>query len=77
VYRDGVAAGVFVDIDARLVSHNMLLSAHGWALKHWNLSQWLTLDEFIDQELSLLLASVRLDRPAQAGPPGRRRTSRQ
>lgn len=60
VYRDGVAAGVFADIDARLVAHSMLLTAHGWALKHWNLSNWLTLDEFIDQELALLLASVRV-----------------
>ena len=66
VYRDGVAAGVFLDIDARLVAHNMLLTAHGWALKHWNLSQWLTLDEFIDQELELLLASVRVNPPAAA-----------
>ena len=33
VYRDGVAAGVFLDIDPRLVAHNMLLTAHGWALK--------------------------------------------
>ena len=42
VYRDGVAAGVFLDIDPRLVAHNMLLTAHGWDLKHWNLSRWLT-----------------------------------
>ena len=58
VYRDGVAAGVFADIDARLVAHNMLLTAHGWALKHWNLSSWLTLDEYIDQEFELLLGAV-------------------
>lgn len=63
VYREGVAAGVFLDIDARLIAHNMLLSAHGWALKHWNLSRWLTLDEFIDQELELLLASIRVAPP--------------
>jgi AcrR family transcriptional regulator len=63
VYRDGVAAGVFSDIDARLIAHNMLLTAHGWALKHWHLSRWLTLDEFIDQELALLLASVTVSAP--------------
>jgi len=68
VYRDGVAAGVFLDIDARLVAHNILLTAHGWALKHWNLSRWLTLDEYIEQELALLLASVRVDPPAAAVP---------
>jgi len=64
VYREGVTAGVFQDLDARIVAHNMLLTAHGWALKHWNLSQWLTLDEYIDQELALLLASVSVKPPA-------------
>ena len=59
VYREGMAEGAFLDIDARIVAHNMLLTAHGWALKHWNLSSWLTLDEFIDQEIELLLAAVR------------------
>jgi AcrR family transcriptional regulator len=68
VYRDGVAAGVFRDIDARLVAHNMLLTAHSWALKHWNLSTWLTLDEFIDQELALLLASVTVNPPTTTTP---------
>ena len=67
VYRNGVDAGVFLDVDARLVAHNMLLTAHGWALKHWSLASWLTLDEFIDQELALLLASVRAAEPAAAG----------
>jgi len=45
----------------------MLLTAHGWALKHWSLASWLTLDEFIDQERALLLASVRAAEPAAAG----------
>ena len=62
VYRDGVTAGAFLDIDARLVAHNILLTAHGWALKHWNLASWLSLDEYFEQELAMLLASVRADR---------------
>jgi len=41
----GVATGAFRDIDARLIAHNMVLTAHSWSLKHWNLSTWLTLDE--------------------------------
>jgi len=71
VYRGGVAAGVFRDIDARLIAHNMLLTAHSWALKHWNLSTWLTLDEFIDHELGLLLASVTVN-PLTTTTPSRR-----
>ena len=67
VYRSGIDAGVFRDVDARLIAHNMLLTAHGWALKHWSLASWLTLDEYIDQELALLLASVSVTTPAAAG----------
>jgi hypothetical protein len=33
--------------------------AHGWALKYWNLRRSFTLEEYIDQEFALLLASVR------------------
>jgi len=67
VYRQGVASGVFKDLDARLVAHNILLTAHGWALKHWNLSQWLTLEEYIEQELAMLLASVSINPPTATG----------
>jgi AcrR family transcriptional regulator len=60
VYREGVAAGVFRDVDARLLVQNMLLVAHGWALKHWHVARFVTLEEYIEQELGLLLASVRV-----------------
>jgi hypothetical protein len=32
---------------------------HGWALKYWKLRPLFTLDEYIEQQLALLLASVR------------------
>ena len=55
---DGIDAGVFRAVDARLVVHNVLLLAHAWALKHWNLARFLTLDQYIEQEWAMLLASV-------------------
>ncbi|MBB3036252.1 TetR/AcrR family transcriptional regulator [Hoyosella altamirensis] len=57
--RDGVEAGVFADVDAELVVHNLLMCAHGWALKHWHLSEYLTLEQYIERELAMLLASIR------------------
>ena len=60
VFEQGVAAGAFRDVDARLVVHNVLLVAHAWALKHWHLARFLTLAEYIEQELALLLAAVRV-----------------
>ena len=55
----GVDAGVFRDVDSRLVVQNVLLVAHAWALKFWHVSRLVTLEQYIEQELGLLLASVR------------------
>lgn len=54
----GVAAGAFRHVDSRLVVQNVLLVAHTWALKHWHVARFVTLEEYIDQQLDLLLASV-------------------
>lgn len=56
---DGIAAGIFADVDPDLVVHNLLLFAHGWALKHWHLSERFTLAEYVEAEFSLLLGSIR------------------
>ena len=55
----GVESGVFADVDLDLVVHNVLLLAHGWALKHWRLSTWLDLDAYADRELDLLVRALR------------------
>lgn len=59
VFQDGVAAGAFRDVDARLVVQNLLLVAHAWALKHWHVARFMTLEQYIDQELTLLIAGLR------------------
>ena len=58
-FRAGVAAGVFRDVDARLVVQNLLLVAHAWALKHWHVAGFLTLEQYMDQELRLMLEGLR------------------
>ncbi len=55
---DGVALGRFLDVDADLVVHNLLLTAHGWALKQWRLARWLDLDTYVERELDLLLRAI-------------------
>jgi len=55
----GVAAGAFRNVDSRLVVQNVLLVAHAWALKHWHVVTFVTLEQYIEQELDMLLASVR------------------
>lgn len=56
--RDGIASGAFRDVDVELVAHNVLMAAHGWALKHWNLAPRLTVEEYIDGQVDLLLTSL-------------------
>lgn len=56
---DGIRSGVFREVDADLVVHNLVLAAHGWALKHWRLVEWLDRDTYIECELDLALAAIR------------------
>lgn len=58
-FCEGVPAGVFRDVDSRLVVQNVLLVAHAWALKHWHVAGFVTLDQYVEQQLSLLLDGVR------------------
>jgi AcrR family transcriptional regulator len=52
---DGLASGSFRAIDPELVAHTVLMIAHGWALKHWNVGARMSLDDYVRQETSLLL----------------------
>jgi AcrR family transcriptional regulator len=56
---DGIRTGVFREVDADLVVHDLLLTAHGWALKHWRLTDWLDRDTYIERQLDLVLAALR------------------
>lgn len=68
IVEDGLAAGVFRRIDPALVAHTVLMVAHGWALKHWNLAPRMSLDDYIRQETDLLLRG--LAAPPEPGPTG-------
>lgn len=56
--RDGIAAEVFDDIDPDLVSYNMLLLAHAWALKHWYFERTLGFDEYVRKQTALCLNAI-------------------
>ena len=45
--RDCVAAGLFRPLNVDLVTYQLVLYAHTWALKHWRLSQMVTIDTYI------------------------------
>jgi AcrR family transcriptional regulator len=58
VIRLGQQAGVFIDIDPDLTAHDLMLFAHGWALKHWHLAPRLTLSQYVDHQLAIILKSM-------------------
>ena len=47
--RDCIAAGLFREVNVNLVTYQLVLYAHTWALKHWRLSQMVTIEEYIEQ----------------------------
>lgn len=56
--RDGVDSGALRPVNPEIVVHNVLMVAHGWALKHWRLAPMMSLDEYIEAETDLLLAAI-------------------
>lgn len=58
ILRDGIDSGVFADVDVELVTHNLLLLAHGWALKHWYLERTLTFDDYVARQTALTLSGL-------------------
>lgn len=57
---DGIEAGQFSEgFSPDLLVHNLVLAAHGWALKHWNLGRTFSLEEYVEQEFELFLRAIR------------------
>ncbi len=59
---EGVECGAFRPVDVELVSYNMLLTAHGWALKHWFFEHHSSLEVYVTQQTSLLLSALLVPR---------------
>ena len=68
--RDCVAAGLFRQINVELFTYQIVMFAHTWALKRWRFADLMSLEQYLDDGLDLLLDSV-------LTPRGRRRLQRQ
>lgn len=65
VIEAGIAQGVFRDVDVDLTVFDIMLLAHGWALKHWHFGPVYTIDEYIRLQIRHVLnALLRDDRRA-------------
>jgi AcrR family transcriptional regulator len=54
----GIADGVFREVDVDLTVFDIMLIAHGWALKHWHFGPIHTVDEYIRLQTRLVLNSL-------------------
>lgn len=58
VIEAGIADGTFNDIDVDLAVFDIMLLAHGWALKHWHFGELYTLDEYIRLQTRYVLSPL-------------------
>ena len=56
--RECIAAGLFREIDVDLAVYQLVLHAHGWALKHWRLAGLTTLAAYLDQGFDFFVRAV-------------------
>lgn len=60
VVRSGIDAGAFRPVDVEVVSHDLLVLAHAWALKHWYYEALsIDFDRFVATQLDTMLAALR------------------
>jgi len=61
VIEAGIAQGVFRDVDVDLTVFDIMLLAHGWALKHWHFGPIYTIDEYIGLQTRQVLNALVAD----------------
>jgi hypothetical protein len=59
IIEEGIQLGTFKEVDVDLMAYNIILMAHMWVLKRWHFKKRLTLDNYIDQQLAIILAALK------------------
>jgi len=59
IIEEGVQKGLFSRVDTNLMAYNIIMIAHMWVLKGWHFKRRLTLDQYIDLQLSVILQALR------------------
>jgi AcrR family transcriptional regulator len=54
----GISDGTFIDVDVDIMAFDIMLLAHGWALKHWHFGSLYSLDEYIAFQTRYVLSSL-------------------
>jgi len=56
--EDCIRQGVFEDVDVELLTYQIVMFCHAWALKAWRFQGLMTIDEYVDRGLRLMLNPV-------------------
>jgi len=56
--EDCIAAGLFNAVDVELFTYQIVMFSHCWALKAWRFHQLMSLDDYVERGLNLMLNSV-------------------
>jgi len=59
IIEEGIKVGIFRAVDVDLMAYNIILMAHMWVLKRWHFKNRLTLNKYIDQQLEIIIASLK------------------
>ena len=66
IVRWGMETGEFQPVIPGLFGHTIVMLAHMWALKGWSFREQVSLDQYVTEQLSLLLARLEQRDPAAA-----------
>jgi AcrR family transcriptional regulator len=55
IIEEGIHKGFFKKTDVDLMAFNIMMMAHMWVLKRWHFRRRLTLEEFIERQLGMIL----------------------
>ena len=64
IIGDGVASGDFVARESKaiqLMAHNIVVLGHMWAFRRWFLHEVFTIDDYIEQQTSLIMGEMTKD----------------
>lgn len=55
ILEEGIRKGFFRRTDVDLMAFNIMMMAHMWVLKRWHFRKRITLEEFVERQLGLIL----------------------
>ena len=59
IIGEGIQRGVFKEVDVDLMSYNIMMLAHMWALKRWHFKNRLNINRFVDLQTETVMAALK------------------